>query len=117
MYISKGVYFWLIISSIIVIFDGAFILLRPETLPGGKYSHIYAPYQLYIQFDALYADLKDHFVVIIAYLNLVEVTLTFLSVFISMVGSQKWKLRGAILAIMASAFVFWKTVLYMWYDW
>ena len=35
--ISKGVTLWLIISSIIVIFDGCYILLRPHTLKGGKY--------------------------------------------------------------------------------
>ena len=116
MYISTGITIWLVLSSIIVIFDAMFVLLRPETLAGGKYYHIYKFYELYLQFDYLYANTSNQFVVIIAWLNLAEVFFTFLGLFLVWFGSQLNKLTGSIVVIIASAFIFWKTVLYMWYD-
>ena len=71
MYISKGVYLWLIVSSLIVIYDASYVLLRPHSLKGGKYEHIYQPYQLYIKFDTLYGDNQDPFNIIQSWLNLV----------------------------------------------
>ena len=35
MYVSKGIYLWLVLSSLIVIFDAAYVLLRPLSLKGG----------------------------------------------------------------------------------
>ena len=71
MYITKGVLIWLIISSIIVIIDAFYILNRPHTLPGGKWGHFYAPYEIYTRYDTLYGpNVKDYFADIIAWLNL-----------------------------------------------
>ena len=56
MYIPKGIYLWLIISSIIVIYDASYILLRPRSLSGGDLELIFSPYQLYIQYDTLYGN-------------------------------------------------------------
>ena len=116
MYVSKGVYLWLILSSIIVIFDASYVLLRPHSLKGGKYEDIYSPYQLYIKFDTLYGDNQDPFNIIQSWLNLVEISLAFLAVFLSLCPHKEVKLKGAFLAIIVSAFTFWKTVLYVWYD-
>ena len=41
MYIAKGIYLWLVISSVIVLFDAAYVLLRPDSLKGGIYEHIF----------------------------------------------------------------------------
>ena len=116
MYLSKGVVAWLVISSIIVIIDGFYILARPETLKGGKYATFYQPYQLYIQYDRLYDNNNDKFVPIVAYLNLAEVVVTVIGFLFTLMSSKAAKLKGAILMIMSSAFVFWKTVIYIWYD-
>lgn len=108
---------WLVLSSIIVIFDALYILNRPHTLPGGKYGHIYGPYEIYTRYDALYGPaVKDYFADIIAWLNLAEVAVTFLGLLLYFC-SPKLKMVGSLLAILASAFVLWKTVLYIWYDW
>ena len=48
MYLTKGLYAWLIISSSIVVWDASYVLLRPESLKGGKYEHFFTPYQTYI---------------------------------------------------------------------
>ncbi len=71
MFISKGVRLWLVLSALIVIFDASYVLLRPHSLKGGKYECFYGPYQKYIQYDTLYGDNQDRFVVIQSWLNLV----------------------------------------------
>ena len=53
--------------------------------------------------------------VIQSWLNLVEICLAFLAVILSLCSSRSLKLKGALLAIVVSAFTFWKTVLYVWY--
>lgn len=116
MYITKGVTVWLVISSIIVIIDAFYVLNRPHTLQGGKYGQYYALYQHYVKYDSLYVDTKDIFLPIVAYLNLAEVIITVLGLIFTLMSSKTAKFAGAILAILASAFVFWKTVIYIWYD-
>ena len=117
MYISKGVAVWLIVSSIIVILDAFFILSRPLAFPGGPYYWFYFPYELYYQHDSLYGPkVDDHFVVIIAWLNLLEVALTFLGLAVYSKECSRAKIKGAMICLVASVFIFWKTVIYMWYD-
>lgn len=113
MQISKGILAWLVISSLVVYIDGFFVLNRPETMNGGTYYPFYKPYDLYLQFDQLYAALDNLFVYIIAWLNVIESTLCLLGVLIYF--SSK-KMIGALICLVASVMVFWKTVLYMWYD-
>ncbi len=71
MFISKGIYAWLFISAIVVVFDAAYVLLRPESIRGGKYFDIFWPYEQYIKFDTLYGNNKDTFVVIQSWLNII----------------------------------------------
>lgn len=54
MYVSKPLYAWFVLSAVIVIFDASYVLLRPESLRGGKYFNIFSPYELYIKHDTLY---------------------------------------------------------------
>lgn len=115
-YITKGVLFWLVVSLIIVIIDASYILLRPHTLEGGKYFQFYSLYRYYIPYDSLYGNSTDFFVVIVAWLNLAEVVVTGSGLLLSISNRKSWKLTGAILAILGSAFVFWKTVIYCLYD-
>lgn len=115
MYLSKFVYFWLILSATIVIWDATYVLLRPLSLAGGKYFQFFAPYQHYIKFDTLYADNNDNFVRIQAWLNYIEIVLTYTAVFLSLRSCKGSNVKGAFLAIVVSAFTFWKTVIYVWY--
>lgn len=71
MYIPKPLYIWLILSSFVVIYDASYVLLRPDTMVGGKYFQYFSAYDLYIKFDTLYGNLTDSFVVIQSWLNLV----------------------------------------------
>ncbi len=62
---------WLVASSLIVIYDASYVLQRPASMEGGKLFPYFSPYALYIQYDTLYGDLKDSFVVIQSWLNLI----------------------------------------------
>ena len=41
--------------------------------------------------------------------------MAFISVFLSAFGGKVTKIVGALLAVVTSAFTFWKTVIYIWY--
>lgn len=88
MYIPKALYLWLVLSAIIVIYDAAFIILRPATLKGGSLYHIYWPYEAYLEFDTLYANMNDSFVVIQSWLNIVEAVFLMLGVGLSISSSH-----------------------------
>lgn len=116
MFISKGIIFWLVISSIIVYFDAFYIIMRPETLSGGKYYDIFKPYELYVQFDKLYGMNDDSFVYIQAWLNVIESTLMLVGVSIAISSCKIKQISGALLCLITSTMVFWKTVIFVWYD-
>lgn len=108
--------FWFFVSALIVFFDASFILQRPETLKGGSLYKFYHPYDNYVIYDTLYADLKDSFVVIQSWLNIVEGVSLLLAVFMSFSNKISTQLWSGVIAIIASTCVFWKTVIFVWYD-
>lgn len=71
---------WLALSSIIVIIDAGYILLRPHTFEGGSYFWFYWPYANYAAVDKSYGlagfENNDGFVVAQSVMNLVEVVVT-----------------------------------------
>ena len=116
MYISKAIIFWLVVSSIIVYFDAFYVLMRPETLAGGKYYHIFKPYELYVQFDTLYGMNNDSFVIIQSWLNIFESTLTLIGVVLAISSCQIKQILGGVLCLISSTMIFWKTIIFVWYD-
>ena len=116
MFVPKGILFWVFISNIIVCFDAFFVLNRQETHAGGKYYDIFKPYEHYYKFDKLYDVNDDPFVNIVAWLNLVEAIFSFIGVFLCLGSCKGKKLAGALVCLITSIMVFWKTVIFMWYD-
>ncbi|KAL4449560.1 hypothetical protein ABPG74_007383 [Tetrahymena malaccensis] len=106
---------WLILSTLICTWDASFVLLRPRTLPGGDLHAFWKPYATYIQIDKLYGDMQDQFVVEQSVLNIYECVINIISLCLIFSNSQKKKLGGTFMAILANAFTFWKTVLYFQY--
>ncbi|XP_073252581.1 uncharacterized protein [Porites lutea] len=82
--LPSWVAFWLLLSSIICAIDAFFVLLRPHTLPGGKWNYLFKPYNIYIQVDARYKDLKDAFVIGQSWMNIVEVCLNIVTFILPM---------------------------------
>lgn len=76
----------------------------------------YFPYDNYIIYDTLYADLEDQFVVIQSWLNIVEGVFLLIGVLMSFSKSVSVKLWSALILVIASTCVFWKTVIFVWYD-
>lgn len=116
MFVPKGILLWIFFSGIIVLFDAFFVINRPETLKGGKYYSIFKPYENYYKFDTLYNMNDDSFVVIQSWLNVVEVVLSYIGLLLSLSSCQGKKLVGAFIALIFNAFIFWKTVIFVWYD-
>jgi hypothetical protein len=116
MFVPKGIYLWLVLSALIVIYDAAYVLLRPDSMSGGSLFHIFSAYDLYIKFDTLYGNLTDSFVVIQSWLNLLEAALILAAAIISISVCPIKKLIGALVILVTSAFVFWKTVIYICYS-
>lgn len=117
MYVKRGVKIWLLLSSIIVIMDSFYCLNRPHTLKGGIYHHYFSLYEHYVRHDSLYGNNQDLLVPVVAYLNLAEVAITVIGFLFTFSASKGNQVKGALLFLIASAFVFWKTVIYLIYDW
>jgi hypothetical protein len=112
--IPKWITLWLAVSSAVVLYDASYVLLRPSSMRGGPLFSYYSAYDLYIKFDTLYGNLADSFVVIQSWLNLVEISIIIYSLFLS--RSSSTRIKSALIMIVASAFVFWKTVIYVCYS-
>jgi hypothetical protein len=74
---STIVLLWLLISVPLVVWDTGYVLLRPHTMPGGKFhSPIWTPYALYGRIDYVYGwpafDAKNGFTAAQGLLNLFE---------------------------------------------
>jgi len=100
---------WLFITGVICTWDATFILFRPHSLPGGKYSLFWKPYSIYVAVDKRYGDLKDPFVYAQSLLNLVEVVMGFIALLLHVRNSR----HTAAVALSVSLLTFWKTTLYM----
>lgn len=100
---------WLLISSILVTIDALFVILRPRTLPGGKWNYLFPHYNIYIHVDKRYADLNDTFNYGQSFMNLAEMCLNI----IALIMYNKGKVGLSVLvAFMVSTMTFSKTVFY-----
>ena len=116
MFVPKGILFWIFVSNVIVCFDAFFVINRPETLKGGKYYSLFQPYELYYKYDKLYDMNDDSFVMIQSWLNACEAIIALIAVLLSLCSCQGKKLVGAFICLIVSTMVFWKTVIFVWYD-
>lgn len=116
MLVSKGLWIWLTLGSLIVFTDAFFVLMRPlSQQKGTPLGDFYAYYDLYIKMDQLYG-IQNNFLYIVAWLNIIEGVICFVGAFLMLAKCPIKQLIGAFFAIIANAFIFWKTVIYMWYD-
>ncbi|KAL2847227.1 hypothetical protein BJY01DRAFT_212727 [Aspergillus pseudoustus] len=74
---TAAVSLWLLISCPLVLWDAGYVLLRPHSMPGGKWhSPIWSPYALYGTVDYIYGwpayNSNNPFTAAQTYLNVVE---------------------------------------------
>ncbi|KXJ26473.1 uncharacterized protein LOC110240530 [Exaiptasia diaphana] len=99
---------WLFLSSILVVLDALFVLLRPRTMPGGDLNFFVSYYNIYIDIDRRYGDMKDGFVIGQSWMNLVEVFLNCIGLMLNMKSS----VYTQPFVLIATTMTFSKTVLY-----
>jgi len=100
---------WFFATGIICTWDASFIIFRPHSLPGGKYSLFWKPYSIYVEVDKRYKDMTDPFVYAQSLMNYAEVVLGFAVLILNARNSKS----TAALAFATSLMTLWKTVIYM----
>lgn len=104
-------------SSLIVIYDSLYVLLRAMTMKTGVYGKYFSAYEMYTRYDKLYLKLDDYFLVLHSWFNLFEAALMLLTILLSLSsGNVRRQFVAAILTIFVSAFSLCKTAIYLFYD-
>jgi hypothetical protein len=112
MRVSGFITYWLLLSSLIVVWDAGFVLTRPHSMPGGKWAHIWKPSELYITIDKMYGNMEDKFVFTQSCFNVLEIIIN-LTAFCLLI-TKRTRL-GALIALCGLCFTFWKTCIYFVY--
>ncbi|KAI8139746.1 hypothetical protein BJV82DRAFT_521352 [Fennellomyces sp. T-0311] len=108
---------WFLISSIIVLWDAGYCLLRPHSMEGGKYNFLWRPYNLYAKIDTLYGieaiESNNGFTGAQgkSFMNLVENALNFSYLYYVSSNPQKPG-RASLIGFTAAIMTVAKTVLY-----
>ena len=103
---------WLVLSSLVVVWDIGFVLCRPASMAGGSWSWLWAPYSNYYRVDLAYGDLNNHWIRAQTYGNIVEVILNYSSVALHLSSSHQRQRLADVLLMNVAMMTFWKTVLY-----
>lgn len=107
---------WLLISGVCSLYDAAFVLLRPSTLPGGRLHTLFLPYEYYARMDKLYsweAKLSgDGLCEAQSWLNVVEVAAQFAAVALNAAG-DRFSAMCILLVFGGQVATAWKTVMYL----
>jgi hypothetical protein len=99
---------WFAVSIPVVLWDASFVLLRPDSMPGGSLSFLYGSYETYIRIDGRYGDLEDDFVVGQTLMNLLESALGIAACVLAFRRRRAAVLVAFTVAVMTLA----KTILY-----
>ena len=101
-------FFWIILSSFIVMWDIGFVLNRPRSLPGGDLHFIWQPYSKYITIDYVYRDIDNEFGIAQSWMNIVEVAL----LYVGLLLYRSARAASLLSFLVSLLFTFSKTVLY-----
>lgn len=105
------VWVWLLVSSLIVMFDSAFVVLRPRSFPEGDLGWVWGgpggPYDTYTRIDHRYRDLADGLGIVQAWLNFPEVLVA------AAAFAARRRPSGWLLLLAGSLMTLWKTCVYL----
>lgn len=68
-------WWWLLLSSLVMAFDAAYLFLRPHSLPGGSLHSYFTVYDTYLHYDPNYALTNDPFTRALAITETVQILL------------------------------------------
>jgi len=110
---NRVITWWMIVSSVVVIWDASFCLMRPRSFPGGDLHWLWKPYAKYIEVDYVYGikayENKDGFTNAQSVMNLVESALNFLYVYYANVVDHP---AAPLFGIIGTSCTLSKTILY-----
>ncbi|KAF8316150.1 hypothetical protein DL93DRAFT_2078415 [Clavulina sp. PMI_390] len=104
---------WFSLSSILVLWDAGFLLVRPRGFPGGDLSWIWEPYSLYSTIDLVYSrahwTAHDGFPASQAAMNLIETALNYAYVYLAHISPSP---IAPVIGLTAATMTWSKTSLY-----
>ncbi|KAI6188320.1 hypothetical protein M3Y98_00342100 [Aphelenchoides besseyi] len=98
---------WLVVSSFICAIDVSFTMLRPLTTRGGVLEHVYYLWNIYADVDIRYATANDITTMATGRLMIVEIVMDILAL------ARKRSRHARLTAFTSTAFVFWKTCVFL----
>ncbi|KAE8224392.1 hypothetical protein CF319_g2703 [Tilletia indica] len=109
---------WLALSSILVLWDCGYMLLRPHSMRGGKFFALWQPYELYGTIDKIYGvdafTAKEGFPAAQSIMNIPETILNYLYVYIVLFStSSHARAVAPLIGFTATVMTASKTILYM----
>ncbi|KHN80330.1 hypothetical protein Tcan_06506 [Toxocara canis] len=100
---------WLSVSTILCTLDVVYTMLRPITLRGGQLGTLYELWNVYSDVDLRYADKNDVVTMATGRVMIIEIIMNIAALIMARRDSR----HAVLTAFTSSAFVFWKTLIYM----
>ena len=79
---------WLLLSSLAMAYDAAFLFLRPRSLPGGSLHRYFQPYQQYTVYDPSYKDVHDPFTHAVGAISAAQIALNAATLLLATLAPQ-----------------------------
>ncbi|VIO93905.1 Uncharacterized protein BM_BM6441 [Brugia malayi] len=105
----RWIQIWLKLSTLICSLDVAYTMLRPHTLRGNTLGIFYELWNIYSDVDLRYATTNDIVTMATGRLMVIEIILNIAALYLC----RHYPRQAKLTAFLTSAFVFWKTLLYM----
>ncbi|KAG2174397.1 hypothetical protein INT43_004420 [Umbelopsis isabellina] len=112
---AKWIILWFTVSSLLVLWDVGYCLMRPHSMFNGKYNWLWRPYNLYAKVDHFYGPeaiaANDGFTAAQSWLNLIETIINL--TYVKMATDKQTNLGVAnLVGFSAAVMTLSKTVLY-----
>ncbi len=109
--LPRWVVLWMGISTLVVIWDALFVLLRPASFPGGSLGFIWEfGYVLYMEVDRAYADQGNTYLHALATMSILEAVLVSWGLFAHRVNKNR---DAHLLVLVAASLTCAKTMLFV----
>ena len=107
-------WWWLLLSSLVMTFDTAYLFLRPHSLPNGSLHHYFTVYDAYLHYDPTYAQTDDPFTKALTIAETAQVALNVATlVLAATLPTSVW---AAVLAVAVAAGTFCVTAFFFLYE-
>ena len=109
--LPRWVVLWMGISTLVVIWDALFILLRPASFPGGSLGFIWEfGYVLYMGVDRAYADQANTYLHALATMSLFEACIVGVGIYAHRTNKNR---EARLLVLVAASLICAKTILFV----